>query len=201
MSTAAQIQANQLNAQASTGPKTDAGKVAVSQNAKKHGLTASAPVILTADEQTAFDAMHAAYQYELHPYTPTEQTLFKQLVLASWNIDRCHRLEAGIAEITGLDPLLDEGAATTLARIESYRTRAERLFHRNLKILKAIPSTKPVPQNKPKLEIETPQTPKAPIKLTPKIGRNDQCPCKSGKKYKVCCINNPNPVWPVGQLI
>jgi len=23
-----------------------------------------------------------------------------------------------------------------------------------------------------------------------KIGRNDKCPCGSGKKYKKCCINN-----------
>lgn len=22
------------------------------------------------------------------------------------------------------------------------------------------------------------------------IGRNDQCPCGSGKKYKKCCLNN-----------
>jgi uncharacterized protein YecA (UPF0149 family) len=27
-----------------------------------------------------------------------------------------------------------------------------------------------------------------PIKVTEKIGRNDQCPCGSGKKYKKCCI-------------
>lgn len=25
----------------------------------------------------------------------------------------------------------------------------------------------------------------------PKIGRNDKCPCGSGKKYKVCCLNKP----------
>lgn len=24
-----------------------------------------------------------------------------------------------------------------------------------------------------------------------KIGRNDPCPCGSGKKYKKCCLNNP----------
>ena len=24
-----------------------------------------------------------------------------------------------------------------------------------------------------------------------KIGRNDTCPCGSGKKYKKCCLNNP----------
>jgi preprotein translocase subunit SecA len=26
----------------------------------------------------------------------------------------------------------------------------------------------------------------APVKVAPKIGRNDQCPCGSGKKYKHC---------------
>ncbi len=198
MSTAAQIHANQLNAQASTGPRTPDGKSAVSQNAKKHGLTASYPVIRSADELAAFNALESAYQYELHPYTPTEQTLFKQLVLASWNIDRCHRLEAELAESTPTDPLIDETTYKFLARIESYRTRAERLFHRNLKQLKAIPSTRPIPQNKPKPE---PQTEPKLIQLTRKIGRNDQCPCKSGKKYKFCCLNKPNPVWPVGELI
>lgn len=29
--------------------------------------------------------------------------------------------------------------------------------------------------------------PSTPILLQPKIGRNDPCPCKSGKKYKRCC--------------
>src|SRR6185437_13113496 len=29
--------------------------------------------------------------------------------------------------------------------------------------------------------------------LTTKIGRNDPCPCGSGKKYKRCCIGNKNP--------
>ena len=27
------------------------------------------------------------------------------------------------------------------------------------------------------------------VNKQPKIGRNDPCPCKSGKKYKVCCAN------------
>ena len=27
------------------------------------------------------------------------------------------------------------------------------------------------------------------VNKQPKIGRNDTCPCKSGKKYKNCCIN------------
>jgi len=27
----------------------------------------------------------------------------------------------------------------------------------------------------------------APVKAAPKVGRNDPCPCGSGKKYKHCC--------------
>lgn len=28
----------------------------------------------------------------------------------------------------------------------------------------------------------------APVKVAPKVGRNDPCPCGSGKKYKHCCL-------------
>lgn len=28
------------------------------------------------------------------------------------------------------------------------------------------------------------------VRESPKIGRNEPCPCGSGKKYKHCCINN-----------
>jgi preprotein translocase subunit SecA len=29
-----------------------------------------------------------------------------------------------------------------------------------------------------------------PVRTGPKVGRNDQCPCGSGKKYKHCCGKN-----------
>ena len=31
--------------------------------------------------------------------------------------------------------------------------------------------------------------PSLPVRTTPKIGRNDPCPCGSGKKYKKCCLS------------
>lgn len=34
-----------------------------------------------------------------------------------------------------------------------------------------------------------PNKPKIPKKRT-KIGRNEKCPCKSGKKWKKCCLKN-----------
>jgi hypothetical protein len=39
---------------------------------------------------------------------------------------------------------------------------------------------------------ETPSnqpTPHAPQPTTPRVGRNDPCPCGSGKKFKKCCLN------------
>ena len=27
-------------------------------------------------------------------------------------------------------------------------------------------------------------------RMRPKIGRNEKCPCGSGKKYKMCCLFN-----------
>ncbi len=30
----------------------------------------------------------------------------------------------------------------------------------------------------------------------PKVGRNDPCPCGSGKKFKKCCVDRPPPVQP-----
>ena len=36
-------------------------------------------------------------------------------------------------------------------------------------------------------ESEKPAAAPAPIRSGPKVGRNDPCPCGSGKKYKACC--------------
>jgi len=35
----------------------------------------------------------------------------------------------------------------------------------------------------------TRQLDRVPVKVDPKVGRNDLCPCGSGKKYKQCCLH------------
>ena len=35
-------------------------------------------------------------------------------------------------------------------------------------------------------EAASPSSKKQPIKVGKKVGRNDPCPCGSGKKYKLC---------------
>lgn len=38
---------------------------------------------------------------------------------------------------------------------------------------------------------QTPSVKKQPTIRNPKVGRNDSCPCGSGKKYKKCCLLQP----------
>ncbi len=49
-----------------------------------------------------------------------------------------------------------------------------------------------VPETNNNSESYFPETPIIPLKTEPKVGRNDPCPCGSGKKYKKCCMNKPD---------
>jgi hypothetical protein len=49
-----------------------------------------------------------------------------------------------------------------------------------------LPSPSPLPP------LEPPPPAREPfVHSQPKVGRNDPCPCGSGKKYKKCCVNKP----------
>lgn len=57
--------------------------------------------------------------------------------------------------------------------------------NRNLALEMETPKPPEEPENKPSREIEE-EAPE-PVISGPKVGRNDDCPCASGKKYKKCC--------------
>jgi SWIM/SEC-C metal-binding protein len=40
-------------------------------------------------------------------------------------------------------------------------------------------------------DVERILAPPVPVAAGPKVGRNDPCPCGSGKKYKKCCADLP----------
>jgi hypothetical protein len=69
MTTAAQIQANQLNSQSSTGPKTAEGKLTSSRNALSHGFTASPETLFTQNPEAKreFEALRAKLYSECQP--------------------------------------------------------------------------------------------------------------------------------------
>jgi len=83
MSTAAQIAANQINAQASTGPRTTEGKAASSQNALKFGLT-SKQILLPWENPADFEALRAALLAQFQPATDAEGLLVGNIAIAEW---------------------------------------------------------------------------------------------------------------------
>ena len=184
MTSAAQIKANTTNAQLSTGPSTPEGKAHSAANSTKLGLYAAQAVLLTDDDRQEFAVLESAYACELRPSTPVQQTLFSLLVLAAWNIQRANRLEAALAVAEGIDPLLSESNHKIYASIATARMRAERTFHKSLKELQAA---KQLAKNEAN-SLSTRNEPS--VHSTPKIDRNELCPCQSGRKFKHCCLQN-----------
>ncbi|MCX6704585.1 MAG: hypothetical protein NTZ07_04055 [Candidatus Woesebacteria bacterium] len=92
MTTQAQILANRRNAQKSTGPRTNEGKAAISQNAVKHGLLAERDVI-SSESQADFDLYREQLLDELNPVSPMESMLAERIVTLSWRLKRVCRFQ------------------------------------------------------------------------------------------------------------
>jgi preprotein translocase subunit SecA len=63
--------------------------------------------------------------------------------------------------------------------------RREEAERQQLAFQHAQASALPEAEQEPAQQVEAPQQPM--VRDTPKVGRNDPCPCGSGKKYKQCC--------------
>ena len=92
MATQAQINANRLNSQKSTGPRTDEGKRIVSQNAVKHGLFAHESVI-KCEDPAEFELHREALLDELKPVGAIESMLAERIVSLSWRLQRVERMQ------------------------------------------------------------------------------------------------------------
>jgi hypothetical protein len=91
MVTIAQIFANQQNAQKSTGPKSDQGKSAVSQNAVKHGLFAES--VIKGENEADYQAFHDNFLAELAPAGAVEFMLAERIVSLAWRLKRAERMQ------------------------------------------------------------------------------------------------------------
>jgi len=136
MATAAQILANQANAQHSTGPKTPDGKAAVSQNARTHGLT-SKSIVIPSGQESEFAAFSENLRAEFQPEGHYQDLLFRQVLLSAWNMERCAQAEATLFT-AATDPLLVAANAAQLKLLVLYRGRAERSFSQSVKELRRV---------------------------------------------------------------
>ena len=93
MSSAAQIEANRLNAAASTGPATAEGKARSSRNHLKFGLF-SVQNCVQPEEAAEHAKLSRALWKELSPRGPVEELLAVEIVRAAWRLQRCAAVEA-----------------------------------------------------------------------------------------------------------
>jgi hypothetical protein len=158
MSSQAQLDANRLNSQKSTGPTSPEGKAISSLNALKSGIDAHSEIINDEDPAT-LAALSAAFHLEHHPTGHNQLALVDTLVSAEWTQRRLRRVEADLWKyrVECLDQTLthgeyiDEsiqhnsplgqayhGALDAFNRIQRRIDGTNRLYLRTLKVLQDL---------------------------------------------------------------
>ena len=84
------IEANQLNAQKSTGPRTEEGKANSRCNAFKHGMRGSLPVQPGEDAKVFYNHVEQCRE-ELKPQTYLQRIAVDDFAIALWEADRARR--------------------------------------------------------------------------------------------------------------
>ncbi|MBL8177669.1 MAG: hypothetical protein JNK48_23530 [Bryobacterales bacterium] len=123
---------SRANAQASTGPRTEAGKTASSQNARKHGLSAR-HVPLSPEERPVFDRLEAGLRAEVKPRGTLQELVFAELVVAAW---KRHVVGTLLAEAASSTRELFSGEVSDRVRkLQRHKCDQDRAFNRALRQL------------------------------------------------------------------
>ncbi len=141
MTTNKKSAANRANAQKSTGPRTPAGKAAVAQNARRHGL--SGPFsILAHEDRDEFQKLLDGYRAEFKPVSLHESFLVEEMAQARWTLARARRIEAHLLDqLAGAPPTagdpdaaiaadLNAKSATALVTVQRYISEANKAYYR-----------------------------------------------------------------------
>jgi hypothetical protein len=121
----AQLEANRLNAQKSTGPQTPEGKAASAGNATKHGYFSQA-VLIKGEDPAEFREVLEQYVLALHPNTVVERELVERIVASIWKRMRLQKLEAAFWKAPSFFP--NHGGA--FLRQNTYEQRLDSLYFR-----------------------------------------------------------------------
>jgi hypothetical protein len=98
MATERQIQANRANAKRSTGPVTEEGKQASSQNARRHDQLSSC-VVMKAESTPLFDELMDSLIAEFQPSTANETALIETMAVSRWKLMRNWIMHTALLEL------------------------------------------------------------------------------------------------------
>ena len=209
MSSRKQIEANRLNAQKSTGPRSPEGKAAVRFNALKSGINAKSQVI-PGEDPAALELLAAEYHDRYQPATPEVRALVDALVTAEWLQRRYRALEADLFRFN-IDRLFRESEGLQVAQayerdsdtfnlLQRRIDAAERSYHRTLVALQKIESRAPQPSQpgEPKPLSNQPPAPEIgfvpsiPVPATPTLSGSVPLPACS-RSILPACSGSPTP--------
>ena len=178
MPTEAQINANRLNAQKSTGPTTPEGKARSALNALKSGIDAWSHII-PGEDPAELEALSAQYLLHYRPADPVQVSLVDTLISTEWIQRRLRRVEAQLwnYQLENVDSNLGyidtaiqrnspighayQNALDPFTRIQRRIDATNRMFLRTLKALQdlqAAAASKPANRDAPAEQPTTPGT-------------------------------------------
>ena len=141
MATPAQLHANRLNAQRSTGPRSEEGKAASRFNALKCGIEARS-LVIPGEDPAELEALALEYHQQFNAVGPLERFLVDTLVRDDWNRRRYTRIEAQVLKVllAGQDAAagssLDAFTGKAAQHISRRLASTERSYFRALKELR-----------------------------------------------------------------
>jgi hypothetical protein len=155
MASPQRIDANRINSQASSGPKTPQGKKRASLNAIKHGFTGRT-VVYTEAELPHYESLCKDYREEFSPKGRLEADLVQELADLRWSLNGIRAREANLLALESVsgkldidtgDPDINSALAAAaslhentkaLATLSIYEQRKMRAFEKTLKQLKEL---------------------------------------------------------------
>jgi len=154
MATERQIHANRLNAQRSTGPRTEEGKARSRLNALRSGIDSNS-ILLPGEDPAQVQQLQIEYYDHHQPVTPDERDTLDSVVHAVCLMRRLRTLDAQLTKHE-MDSIPDLNQSAPLGHVFSNASRkfvhlqqrmsaAERSFHRNLDRLHDLQSLRPEP--------------------------------------------------------
>jgi len=133
------------------------------------------------------DVILTAYNFTLEPAVAAAM---KQASEAGKGIVAMKVMAGGFRSIKPTDPnyakLKRDGGL--LAALKREQTSLDTQLELRHLIMQSLYAQKGLARTRARLQSELTNLPSA---VSHKIGRNDPCPCGSGRKYKHCCLNKP----------
>jgi hypothetical protein len=173
----ARLEANRLNSQKSTGPRTEEGRSRSAQNARTHGLTATTtPQPIRSNDR--FQALASAMRESFAPTNILEEDIVERIIQARWNLFAAERMISAFIDIAEYpdwedaeaDPdrararnlaavFVEDAKTDAFSKMLRYRNSSQRQFDRARKELEAFRETNPIEEQPVTQQVVAAQSP------------------------------------------